>query len=222
MKGQRNLLPQYRTNVVQNIDANSSSAPAAADISPGWRPWGKIMAMKFFVSITIIFFCVEKCFSQGDTLIRQQQGILFLSAHNYMYDYDEAANEVKSLGFHDFFYPFDSRRLEEVVNPVKNLVLRSGRRVEYFYQRPFLKQKAVQVKCHDTSRCYRYDSFYALPVTIHYKEFLDYEPMLCGKNSYSLMIVPNQNAIKFEYTKKAIQVIKIEVLKLKARYEDAD
>ena len=104
------------------------------------------MAMKFFVSITIILFFVEKCFSQAqaDTLIHQQRGILFLSAHNYMHDYKGAANEVSLLGFHDFFYPFDSGSLEKIVNQVKNLLLQNGRRVEYFDQRPFLKQKRFQ------------------------------------------------------------------------------
>lgn len=168
--------------------------------------------MKFLVSIFILFFCVGKCFSQKDTLIRKERGILFLSAHNYMYDYDGAANEIKLLGFHDFFYPFAGDRLGKIVNPVKDLQLRNGRRIEYFDQRPFLKQKATQVKCIDTSMCYRYDSFYVLPVIIYYKEFSDYEPALCGKNKYSLMIAEKQHIISFEYLPRAIQVIKIDIL----------
>ncbi|WP_343703077.1 hypothetical protein [Chitinophaga sp.] len=172
--------------------------------------------MRFFISISILFFYAEKCFSQKDTLIREEFGILFLSAHNYMYDYDGTANEVKLLGFHDFFYPFASDALDKVLNPVPNLQLRNGRRVEYFDQRSFLKQKATEVNCIDTSRCYLYDSFYVLPVIIYYKEFSDYEPVLCGKNKYSLMMTKKQRAINFEYLPKAIQVIKIDILKSKS------
>lgn len=43
VQGQKTLLEQYRAtwiNVTQNVDANSSSSPATADIPDGWRPRG--------------------------------------------------------------------------------------------------------------------------------------------------------------------------------------
>jgi hypothetical protein len=170
--------------------------------------------MKFYISLINLLFIANHCFSQTDTLIREQRGILFLSAHNYMYDYNGAANEVKLLGFHDFFYPSTDLTVKGIVNTSKSLCINNGVRVDYFDLRPSLKKRAVSIDCLDTTKCYRYDKFYLVPVFIKYKEFTDYEPSICGKYQYDLLVCGN-HSVKFKYSQRAIIISSIRQIKRK-------
>lgn len=168
--------------------------------------------MKFYISLVNLLFIVNYCFSQTDTLTREQRGILFLSAHNYMYDYDGAANEVKLLGFHDFFYPSADKAAKEIANGSKNLCLNNGVRVDYFYLRPSLKKSAISINCLDTTKCYRYNKFYLVPVVIKYKEYIDSEPGICGKHQYDL-IVSGSHTVRFKYNSRAIMITSVRQIK---------
>lgn len=170
--------------------------------------------MKLYINLISLLFIANSCFSQTDTVIREQRGILFLSAHNYMYDYDGAANEVKVLGFHDFFYPSADIKVKEIVTGSKNLCLNNGVRVDYFGLRSSLRKKAISVNCLDTTKCYQYNKFYLVPVVLKYKEFNDYEPSICGKHHYELLVSGN-HAVRFKYSQRAITITDVRQIKLK-------
>jgi hypothetical protein len=161
---------------------------------------------KNLIILISLTFCFSS-FSQTDTMmIKKQKGFLFLSNYNYLYDYEQG--EVKSVGFFDFFYPsehFDSKCL---LDSNKNTVFKNGIRVEFFKDRKQLKKKAMLFNCVDTSKCYLFENFYVLPVTIDYKIYQDYEPFLCRRNFYELQVI-NGSKLRFEYLHKAISILRI-------------
>lgn len=133
-----------------------------------------------FTSILLILF-LNHSFGQSDTTFqRQQKGFLFLSAHNYLYDYN--GEEIKTLGFHDFFFPLVD--YDSVVRSRNLVVIGDGIRLDYFKERQVLKSKAQKRYGKDTAGCYRFDSFYVLPVVVDLKAFKDYEPPICKKRYY--------------------------------------
>src|SRR5215204_3416958 len=82
------------------------------------------------------------CFSQTDTMIvKDQKGFLFLSAHNYMYDY-QPGDHMRPLGFHDFFFPSDTINFNALSKIDTSINIREGLRVEYFSLRQQYKFKS--------------------------------------------------------------------------------
>ncbi|MDR6568830.1 hypothetical protein [Chitinophaga ginsengisegetis] len=155
-----------------------------------------------------------KCSAQIDTVVvKKQQGFLFLSAYNYMYDYDGTRNEIKLLGFHDFFYPSDTLGLNKLEGPKGIHVLKNGQRVDFFDKRQLFKEKAKVVACLDTSGCYSFKKFFIVPVIISYKQYKDYEPAICHKPFYELVINKEQS-IRFEYLPQAITISSIKGIKV--------
>lgn len=145
-----------------------------------------------------------------DTLkVTKQQGFLFLSEHNYMYD--KSTHEIKLLGFHDFFFPslfFDKKC---ILDSNLNITFKNGLRVDFFNGRNGIKSRSQPIPGLDTSNCYKYDKFYVIPVLIDYKIFGDYEPFVCRRPYYAVK-VKNGSSLRFEYLHKAISITRIKVL----------
>ncbi len=161
---------------------------------------------KSTIIICILSICLN-CIGQTDTsLVKKQKGFLFLSKHNYLYDYD--GSEVKEVGFFDFFYPSEQFDQKCLLDSNKSIWFRNGIRVEFFKTRQQLKKKATIYNCVDTSKCYMFEAFYIVPVTIDYKIYPDYEPFLCRRNYYELQVKGGSN-LKFEYINKAISIVGI-------------
>lgn len=163
--------------------------------------------MKTTIIILSLFFACFNCFGQTDTTVRKKQkGFLFLSSYNYLYDYE--GSEVKSVGFHDFFFPSDKFDKNCFLDSNKSMIYKNGIRVDFFKSRKYLKRKAISFNGTDTSKCYLFDNFYVIPVIIDYKLFEDYEPFLCRRNFYELQIT-NGSQLRFEYLHKAISITRI-------------
>ena len=162
---------------------------------------------KIIIFNTAFFFCCCCCFAQADTLImKQQKGFLFLTNYNYQYDCNGC--EVRSLGFHDFFSPSDCINPKCFLDSNMTTVFKNGLRVEFIKNRKPLKDKAAVFACIDTSRCYSFDRFYIIPVTIDYKIFSDYAPYVCRRNYYELEVVKG-GRFRFEYLHQAIKPFQI-------------
>ena len=154
----------------------------------------------------MFLFC-SYCYGQTDTLIKKhQKGFLFLTNHNYQYDWEGA--EIRKLGFHDFFFPSECIDTRCFLDSNINLLFKNGIRVDYINNRKQLKNKATVVSCIDTSYCYEYDRFYVIPVVVDYKIFEDYEPFVCRRNYFELQ-VKNGSRLRFEYLHKAIKPLRI-------------
>ena len=163
--------------------------------------------MKRIIIIVVLFFFYFFSFGQSDTLFKmQQKGFLFLSNYNYLYDCDGC--EVRSLGFHDFFFPSDCINTKCFLDSNMNFIFKNGIRVDFINNRKSLKSKADIYSCIDSSKCYLYDRFYVLPVIVDYKIFEDYEPFVCRQNYFELQVVGGSK-LRFEYLHKAIKPIRI-------------
>lgn len=161
---------------------------------------------RIVISIALFLFC-SYCFGQTDTLIKKQQkGFLFLTNYNYQYDCDGC--EVRSLGFHDFFFPSDCVNAKCFLDSNINILFKNGIRVDFINNRKSLKSKASVFSCIDTSKCYLYDQFYIIPVVVDYKIFEDYEPFVCRRNYFELQVI-NGSKLRFEYLHKAIKPLRI-------------
>lgn len=171
---------------------------------------------KVGVVMSVLIHCVFSVAAQCDTLIeKEQKGFLFLTNHNYQYDWN-GETEIRSLGFHDFFFPvsnFDSAWFKE---PNIDITFKNGLRVDYINNRLPLKQAAHLYKGKDASNCYEYDQFYVIPVTITYKQFKDYEPLVCRRNYFDIQIM-NGASLHFEYLHQAIKPIDINPLVVKKK-----
>lgn len=148
------------------------------------------------------------CIAQTDTIaVKNQKGFLFLSSHNYLYDYD--STYFRRLGFHDFFFPCEDPGEKLFLDSNISIVFRQGLRVDSIsHNRPLLKKKAALLSCIDTSNCYKYDKFYIIPVTINYRVYQDNRPFVCDRNYYELQVI-NGARLRFEYQHKAIRSIQI-------------
>lgn len=155
--------------------------------------------------------CAFFATAQSDTsIVKEQKGFLFLTNYNYQYDWI-GQTEIRPLGFHDFFFPvsnFDSTWFAE---PNIDIAFKNGLRVDYINNRLSLKQVAHLYKGKDASNCYEYDQFYVIPVTITYKQFKDYEPLVCSHNYFDIQIM-NGASLHFEYQHQAIKPIGIKPL----------
>ncbi|RQO31108.1 hypothetical protein DBR32_10410 [Taibaiella sp. KBW10] len=164
-------------------------------------------------TITIISLLVSSVFistAQSDTIVvKEQKGFLFLSTYNYLYDY--RGEEMRLLGFHDFFFPvsdFDSNWLTE---PNIAISFKKGLRVDSIHNRLPLKNAAFLYKGKDSSDCYEYEQFYILPVIISYKVYSDNWPFVCSRNYFDIQV--NDGAsLHFEYQHQAIKPIGIKTL----------
>jgi hypothetical protein len=166
--------------------------------------------MKYLIIIT--FFLIDSlcCLGQNDTsIVKKQKGFLFLSAYNYMYDYD--GGHIKPLGFHDFFYPSSCIDIKCILDSNVNFIFKNGIRVDFFKSRKGIKLKGSSINCIDTSKCYGYNNFYVIPVELDYKLFEDYEPYICRRNFYEIQVASGSK-LRFEYLHMAILPIKIVVL----------
>ncbi|MCH5720509.1 hypothetical protein [Niabella hibiscisoli] len=160
--------------------------------------------------IFYVFFllCSHISFAQKDTVIgKSKKGLLFLSQHNYKYDWD-VLNEMRHLGFHDFFLPTDSVGAIDWYKKDSGSLFTHALRVDFVPERYDLKKKAQRVVCIDSTRCYAYDNFYIIPVVVDYGLFTDYEPPICGRSYFSLQI-GNGNLFRVEYISKAIKLLKV-------------
>jgi len=167
----------------------------------------------FFTLMCILFY--YSSFSQSDTLrFKKINGILFFSSYNYMYDYKN--EEVKSVGFFDFFYPIESIDIKSFLDSNKYMFFKNGVRVEFFKQRNKFKELSVHYNCIDTSSCYFFKDFYFLPVVIDFKLYEDYEPSLCRKNYFDLQVIKGAK-FRFENFHKAITISQIEKIRIKQK-----
>lgn len=131
-----------------------------------------------------------------------------------MYDYDATSSEIKTLGFHDFFFPLNVSNID-LLKGLRNIdMLNNGLRVDFFERRQIVRKNAETVTCLDTSKCYAFGNFYIIPVVVSYKQFKDYEPIICGKSFYELLIYDKQ-LIRFMYTPQAIVITSIKVVRRK-------
>lgn len=160
-------------------------------------------------------FVFATCSAQIDTVsVIKKQGFLFLSAYNYMYNYDATRTEIKLLGFHDFFYASDTLSLNALEGFKRVHLLKNGLRVDFFEERQLLKEKAEIVTCIDTSGCYSFDKFFIIPVIISYKQYKDYEPAVCHQPFYELVVYDKQS-IRFEYLSQAIAISSVKGIKVR-------
>ncbi|NLR67490.1 hypothetical protein HGH92_24510 [Chitinophaga varians] len=156
-----------------------------------------------FILFSLLAFITSS--AQVDTLVvREKRGFLFLSASNYMYDYDGRQNEIRLLGFHDFFFPAD-RNFDELDSLIVKPVLKDGLRVDFFEKRQAIKKEALEVFCSDTTGCYGFEKFYIIPVVVTYKQYKDFEPLICNRPVYELL-VDNKHLLRFEYLSQAITI----------------
>ena len=143
-------------------------------------------------------------YGQNDTtLVRSQSGFLFLSS--YGYKYDDYGSRMRPVGFHDYFFPlsFFQNKLFSDSNLVINF--KNGIRVDSIKGRNILKQKANVFNCIDTGKCYRYEKFYIIPISITYMMYLDNWPLPCKKNHFSLQVLGGAQ-MRFNYVHKAMHV----------------
>ncbi len=161
-------------------------------------------------------FIVLSSFSQADTtIVKSQSGFLFLSAHNYMYDY-RPGDHSRPLGFHDFFFLGDTVNFSSLDILDTSINIRGGLRVEYFSLREQYKYKALTIPCLDTSLCYLYQQFYVVPVLISYRIYEDNFPFECRRNFFELKV--GRSKLRFEYLHKAIEIVRInETVRLKKK-----
>ncbi|NSL85332.1 hypothetical protein ECE50_000715 [Chitinophaga sp. Mgbs1] len=157
----------------------------------------------FFILLNLLAFIT--CSAQVDTLkVKEKRGFLFLSASNYMYDYDGRQSEIKLLGFHDFFFPADCN-FDELDSLGVKSVLKNGLRVDFFDKRQTIKKEALEVFCSDTTGCYGFKKFYIIPVVVTYKQYKDFEPLICNRPVYEILI-DNKHLLRFEYLSQAITI----------------
>ena len=145
-------------------------------------------------------------YGQSDTtLVTGQSGFLFLSS--YSYKYDDYGSRMRPVGFHDYFFPlsFFQNKLFSDSNLIINF--KNGIRVDSIKGRNVLKQKAKMFNCLDTSKCYKYEKFYIIPITITYMIYEDNWPLTCEKNDFSLQVLDGAQ-IKFNHIHKAMHVKK--------------
>jgi len=174
--------------------------------------------MKNLIILSLLVIISISCFSQPDTVFKKQQrGFLFLSYYNYLYDYD--GGHRRPLGFHDFFYPVKDFNEQLLKDNNVNIVFKNGMRVDFIENRSRLKIKAKNFECIDTSHCYEFGKFYVIPVLIDYALFEDYEPFVCRRNFYEVQVT-NGSRLRFEYTHKAIRLIKVKAFSANSRQDD--
>lgn len=156
-----------------------------------------------------IFFVIVICLSnvciaqQKDTVwVKEQKGFLFLSEHNFQYDYH--GEESRPLGFHDFFFPGECLDSLYMVDSNKAITFRNGLRIDYIHNRLPLKEQATMFRGKDTSICYVYDRFYIMPVIISYKQAEDYWPFECRRNYFDIQVEQGA-ALHFEYRHQMIK-----------------
>lgn len=129
-----------------------------------------------------------------------------------MYDYNGAQNEIRLRGFHDFFYPVDNIDLRALNSFEAISLLKGGLRVDFFDKRQKFREHAVVMKCKDTSGCYSYEKFYTIPVIASYKQYKDYEPLICPKLFYELK-VNDKCFVEFNFLQQAITIVSIDEYK---------
>ena len=163
--------------------------------------------MKIFIFILSCVFTCSKGYTQTDTLIqKQKRGLLFLSKNNFQYDWKDGEKEMRSLGFHDFFFPCEEFDLKCLLDSNLEVLFKNGYRVDFIRDRRILKNKAKMFPCMDSSRCYLFDEFYILSATMTYRQYVDYEPFVCRRNYFELKVI-NGSKLRFEYQHQAIEPI---------------
>lgn len=152
--------------------------------------------------IIILIFFSGTVLGQNPKGVNKQKGFLFISAYNYRYDWN--GEHTRPLGFHDFFFPGQNFVTS---SKIKTTIFTDGIRVDSIPQRFYVKNKSLKVFGIDTSQCYKYDSFYVVPVQISYREIEEYKPLVCLKVSFLIQQGPIQRII--EYDKRAMVITEI-------------
>ncbi|WP_343745790.1 hypothetical protein [Chitinophaga sp.] len=88
-------------------------------------------------------------------------------------------------------------------------VLKNGLRVDFFDKRQAIKKEAIEIFCSDTTGCYGFKIFYIIPVVVTYKQYKDFEPLICNRPVYELLI-DNRHPVRFEYLSQAIAISSIQ------------
>ena len=163
------------------------------------------------ILLSVVLFSSIVGLSQTDTVVvRDQKGFLFISMHNWRFDYTGKSGHWRPRGFEDYFFPSTLVSKEMFIDSNRNVNLMNGVSVYSIASRNTLKKKAMLLNCSGPYKCYPFDKFYIIPVTISYREFKDIWPTACKSDSFDLKIT-NGADVRFKYRLRAMAVIKYAV-----------
>lgn len=172
--------------------------------------------MKQIIISLILILSGLHCKAQSGMQCERKAGVLFLSKHNFQYDWVDGYSETRSLGFHDFFFPLNDPK-KGLPDSSGAIIFKNGVRIDYIENRASIKAKAKKIACPkvtDSTRCYPFDEFYMVPVEMEYQFFNDYESDVCAGSKFNITTSGGMN-VRFSYLKIGVKPKRIKVLNYK-------